>query len=103
MSLFLSLFAHVEKSSGIKVTWIEHNGFAGSENYKIYVYAWYWSCTIVSTVGFGDITPARGSIFLNYFRHLLIPFRFYTRNIMYYTSKLFRELYWGTTEGYGVT
>lgn len=57
----------------------------------------------MSTVGFGDITPARGSIFLNYFRHLLIPFSFYTRNIMYYTSKLFRELYWGTTEGYGVT
>ena len=52
------IISKLEHIDGVKVTWVEKSGFENVKNYELYIYAWYWICTIVSTVGFGDISPA---------------------------------------------
>ena len=61
LSLVLIAFSFMEKGLGVEKTWVESNGFGGARNYELYIYAWYWGCTIMSTVGFGDINPTSGS------------------------------------------
>ena len=58
LALILIVMSKLEHIEGVKTTWIEKSGFEQVKNYELYIYAWYWSCTIISTVGFGDITPA---------------------------------------------
>lgn len=69
-SLLLNAFAKLEKEIGVQTTWIEYNGFDGLKNYEVYIFGWYWCCTIMSTVGFGDINPTSKSIVLLYARYL---------------------------------
>lgn len=41
----------------ITPTWVEDNGITFDSDFEKYIVGWYWGATILSTVGFGDITP----------------------------------------------
>ena len=59
ITLLLAFMSNAQKFFGVQYTWIEGNSLTqvATKNYEIYIYGMYWSCTIMSTVGFGDITP----------------------------------------------
>lgn len=46
-----------EKNTGITVTWVEKSEISYSSDFDLYIYGWYWGSTMLTTVGFGDITP----------------------------------------------
>jgi hypothetical protein len=56
LSIALNLLAEVE-SSYVSETWLTDNNLSYSSNFEKYIIGWYWGATILSTVGFGDITP----------------------------------------------
>ena len=57
LTLILIFMAEMEQLDGVQTTWVSKSGLGNVPNYELYLYGWYWSCTIISTVGFGDITP----------------------------------------------
>ena len=57
-SLLLITLSKVQVYLHDETTWVQKGGFVGVPNHQLYIHAWYWSCTIISTVGFGDILPA---------------------------------------------
>ena len=58
LSLLLNVLADVEISLGETKTWLNDNSFKAESNLERYVVGWYWGATILSSVGFGDITPS---------------------------------------------
>lgn len=57
LSMFLNLMADVEIRLGQYDTWVSHHSHSLSGDYDRYIVGWYWGATILSTVGFGDISP----------------------------------------------
>lgn len=57
-SLFLNLIRNVEMASGEHNTWVEANNLTARNGLELYLLGWYWASTILSTVGFGDISPS---------------------------------------------
>lgn len=68
--MFNIIFAHTLATALLAISfinpgnnWIEikliNNGLVGGEEtwYVIYGWTFYWACTIMMTVGFGDISP----------------------------------------------
>jgi hypothetical protein len=57
ISVFLIWLVTVENYYGIQTTWLSNPNLSYGSNLEKYVLAWYWGCTILSSVGFGEITP----------------------------------------------
>ena len=53
LSLFLNAIGQIEQSNGVSQSWIEENNLIGSSPFEMYIHGYYWSSTIMSTVGFG--------------------------------------------------
>ena len=64
LSLLLNVLANVETSLGQTKTWLSDNSFQVESNLERYVVGWYWGATILSSVGFGDITPSSILLFI---------------------------------------
>lgn len=62
LSIALNLLAIIEIHLHISPTWVEDNGISFDSDFEKYIVGWYWGATILSTVGFGDITPKSKSI-----------------------------------------
>ena len=60
-SLLLNLLRKVERASGSTQTWVEANNLPADSELELYLLGWYWASTILSTVGFGDISPSSTS------------------------------------------
>ena len=58
LSLVLNLMAEAESYWGQPITWLSANNFDVGSQFERYVAGWYWGATILSSVGFGDITPS---------------------------------------------
>lgn len=57
LSLLFNGVRRLEKAHGINITWVEHSELPYTSESDLYLYGWYWGSTILTTVGFGDITP----------------------------------------------
>jgi hypothetical protein len=57
LSIFLNLMAELEVEFGQYDTWISQHSHSLNGDYDRYIVGWYWGATILSTVGFGDISP----------------------------------------------
>jgi hypothetical protein len=57
LSLVFTSLSKIEKSQGIEMTWVEGNNLNIGSEIEQYIVGWYWGATVLSTVGFGDITP----------------------------------------------
>ena len=57
-SLFLNMMRNLEIASGESITWVEANDLTARNALELYLLGWYWASTILSTVGFGDISPS---------------------------------------------
>jgi hypothetical protein len=55
VSILLNLIAIIEMNHGYHTTWLtsESNNLQYDGNFEKYIIGWYWSATILSTVGFG--------------------------------------------------
>lgn len=57
--MFLNLLVTIETSLGNEITWLSNpNLLYKDSSIEKYIIGWYWAATILSSVGFGDITPA---------------------------------------------
>lgn len=64
LALGLNLLAQIESSQHLGQTWLTGNDIVYSSSLDTYIIAWYWGATILSTVGFGEITPKSISILI---------------------------------------
>jgi hypothetical protein len=58
VSIALNLMAAIEVYYGQHNTWLSQRFFDTDTHLEKYIAGFYWSATILSSVGFGDITPA---------------------------------------------
>ncbi len=64
LTLIFTVFSKAEKTFNINYTWLESNNLQITSDLQQYIVGWYWGATILSTVGFGDITPASKTILI---------------------------------------
>ena len=57
LSIAFNFLASVEEKFGVEHIWILDNNLEAETSFDKYIIAWYWAATILSTVGFGEITP----------------------------------------------
>lgn len=57
LSIALNLLASLQNARGITHNWLSNTDLEYESNLEKYVIGWYWGATILSTVGFGEITP----------------------------------------------
>jgi hypothetical protein len=64
LSIALNLMVIVENYNGNQETWISAINQSHSSSFNKYIVGWYWGATILSTVGFGEITPVSTTGFI---------------------------------------